>query len=892
MRTARRRLLMAALVEAAGRGLAWGAGAALAGVLVSRLVTVPAPMAVLIGGPLLVGTAAGVVNGLRRQRTALGAASVVDQRLGLKDRISTATALGSLARRDGGFAGLALEEAETASLGVDVRRAAPIRFGRAWWVWPVAAGATVAIGLFVPEYDLLGRASAAERAAEAARERVRAQLADAGTRTASPAEPEMRQGEPGVAAESQRVLEEIRKELDSGASTPQGAAERAARELDTLAKDREQAAAAVERRRDAVAEAMGDVRKAEADGTSADRSEIARALRSGDFAEASRAAKDLLNTDKGLNAKDRERAAQELARLAEQLRAAARASEDARNARERTDSGARESRSGEPTRTETMDSEGARRPNAVPAQTQPAEDLAKSLERAAEAIRDDTPNQPSVRPESSERREQRRPTSPTSDRPKIPDRNEKPAGSEAPPGENKPREPGDRASNSDSAGEPSDPDRPAPTQQEKGDQAKEGESREGRQPGAGQRAEPSESTEPKAGEATRGEQTPKDQGDKQQAPTTDPKAESKNQSPKSAERKPSESGPKQSEGEKIGERDNPGETGSSGAPRKDGELRGHGPSESPAGSPRTGSKPDPSRTGEAVRRDSLERSRPSSDGQEEGPRSKPAPGDSPAGESGASRPEGLERESGTTPGEPRPDAREQHRPGEGGNRPDASAPRGLPESLPEPSREDITRLADELQKLADAPKNAAARRQEAQRYRRQAEDLLRSASPEQRETLERWGRDLAEEMRNRGQDARDNLKDAGHGPGGRAGDPLGRSTDGPAADRTDVVDARSRPSPNAKPRERVIAEWYSDRPADGASTDPLPALSPEGQSLAREAVREGERALDSQIVPSRFDRLLQRYFQRLPQRAGAPSGGETEAKPAEPAADAPGKGSP
>ena len=59
----------------------------------------------------------------------------------------------------------------------------------------------------------------------------------------------------------------------------------------------------------------------------------------------------------------------------------------------------------------------------------------------------------------------------------------------------------------------------------------------------------------------------------------------------------------------------------------------------------------------------------------------------------------------------------------------------------------------------------------------------------------------------------------------------------------------------------------------------------------REAARGGERAVEEQSIPARFDKLLLKYFQRLPDRAksGAPAAGAAApaAKPIQPAQDAP-----
>ena len=67
-------------------------------------------------------------------------------------------------------------------------------------------------------------------------------------------------------------------------------------------------------------------------------------------------------------------------------------------------------------------------------------------------------------------------------------------------------------------------------------------------------------------------------------------------------------------------------------------------------------------------------------------------------------------------------------------------------------------------------------------------------------------------------------------------------------------------------RERVLAEWYGDGPAqEGTSRGPGIA---EG---VREAARGAEQAMEQQVVPGRFNNLLRRVYRRLERD---PSGGD------------------
>jgi hypothetical protein len=953
VREARRRLLVAAIVESAGRGLAWGAVVGFGAVAVSRIVNIPVETWMLIGAPLLAGAAIGMGLALTRRKSSLGAASVVDQRLGLKDRIATATSIESMVRGDGVFADLAIAEAEAASSAADVRRAVPVRFGNAWVVWPAALATAVVAAVYVPRFDLLGRKSEVAKANEIARERVEAQLATAGKKAEPKADPEIQRVDSKAQTESERVLDEVRKELAAGTTTPQAAAERAAKQLDTLAKDREQVAAASEQRRESVEQAVGELRKSDADGAGKDQSDLAKALRSGDFAQASQAAKDLLNSEKASGAKDRARAAEEIAKIAEQLRAAAKATEDAkrRSEQSRPASPQTDQEQTQPSAASDPSAAQERKDQSPPDRS--TEDLAKSLERAAEALRNESPKQERQSPQDS-KPESAKP-SPNSDTSKDE------AQPKAPP--SKPQQP-DSLSQSDSnkqtdsqskpesqpqQGEQREPKGPQAKKQQGTEQSQQSESSPTKSQKQTQPREQRQSGEPNASQPQKqpesqesGESDPEKQPDSANAqpkpdqksetakpdekPQTsksdqikpDQKSEKQDSSKRPSEPKQSDSKPKEHDAERKGENDNPGGSSSPATPGPDSKPSPSAPPSSTPDDQLATPRPDPTKPSEKSDNQQSPSSSERSGAKGSEKQSQPKPGDatdpkqgeSAADESPPPNPDGSKpgfaskpspsQQDPSHPDQSKQDPTKPPQPNDETTKPDPSAPNKLPGKIPAPSREDIKRLADELQNLADSPKDAAARRQEAQQYRKQAEELLKNASPEQREQIKRWGQDLADEMKKRGHGESESSPSThpnGRGPGNKAGDSIARTPEQPRVGRTNIVDARSRPSPDAgKPRERVIAEWYADRPVDPAdrstSTTAPTGISSEGQNLAREAAREGERALESQIIPGRFDKLLQRYFQRLPQRAGAKPDGGTPAgsKPVEPAKDAPTSG--
>lgn len=250
-----------------------------------------------------------------------------------------------------------------------------------------------------------------------------------------------------------------------------------------------------------------------------------------------------------------------------------------------------------------------------------------------------------------------------------------------------------------------------------------------------------------------------------------------------------------------------------------------------------------------------------------------------------------------TPSAPRPDSSPSERSSPRSEQEPKTPPRHLPESLPEPTPEAVDQLAKELKRLSDAPKEAAQRQQDAEQLRRRAEDLVRNTSPQQRQQLERWAQELAQRHPDL---AKPNSPDqnTARGSGSESGansatrsipDQTKRSPavirDDAAQSptRTQLIDARSKPSPGERvDQPRVVAEWFGEGRRDA------PAAS-EVAAAVKTAVRSGERAIEEQAVPSRFDGLLRRYFSRLNERAqpqssspAAPAGPQ-----AEPARDAP-----
>jgi hypothetical protein len=410
VRVARRRMTAGALIDGAGRGLAWGAAAGLVLVGGSRLVAMPWEWWWLAGVPMLAGGAVGALLSLRLRRSMLDAAGEVDRRLRLKDRLSTGTALGTAGVSGGSaFQTLAVEEADRASDGVDPRRAVPLVWGRAWGVWPALVAVTIGIGVWAPAMDLMGAARRRETEQAKARDAVARKLAEA-TKLSQTESPPLAPKPGTLERPENTVLRDIEKELASGKIDPSRAAERGARELEKVAAEREKSAASEEKAHDDLRDTIAKMNAAAAKGERGEDGKLGDALRSGDLGEAAQAAREMMNASPEQTTDGRARAAAELEKLAKELREAEKAKQAAQQglepSRDRSRGESEKTGSQEPGRASEADRhlQGEQRPQPPSdserssdgdntAKTQgrdrssEAYELAKAMERAAEDLR-------------------------------------------------------------------------------------------------------------------------------------------------------------------------------------------------------------------------------------------------------------------------------------------------------------------------------------------------------------------------------------------------------------------------------------------------------------------------------------------------------------------------
>ncbi|MGQ0629002.1 MAG: hypothetical protein ACT4PL_13000, partial [Phycisphaerales bacterium] len=82
------------------------------------------------------------------------------------------------------------------------------------------------------------------------------------------------------------------------------------------------------------------------------------------------------------------------------------------------------------------------------------------------------------------------------------------------------------------------------------------------------------------------------------------------------------------------------------------------------------------------------------------------------------------------------------------------------------------------------------------------------------------------------------------------------------ATKDDTLDLRDR-KVRGSAKDQVLAEWLGkpDESRDRTSTAPSNA-----SETHRRAAEAAQRAVDDRVVPSRYDRLIERYFRTLPKK--------------------------
>lgn len=932
-RLARRRMLAADLVARCGRWLSVGAVCGLGAALAAKVLHIPLAWPWLIGTPLLIAATGAVVASVSRSRSLLSAASVVEERLGLKSRLSTGLALGSVAPNGDPFQALAAEEAEVASMQAGVSSAVPIRFGRAWMIWPALAALAVGTALWVPHVDLFGaRSRAMENARKAEQRTLLAQeIADAVNTTQSRDPHEAAAARP----EQVKALEEIEKELATGTIDPRTAAQRASEAMTSLADAKDSAAEQASREQQAMRQAMGALPEQQPGAT------LSRAMRDGDLAGAAQAAESLAENAMK-DAEQRAAAATELEQLANDLRTLSEREDRAASPSETRDSAqppidqpqnnAQRDRSDRRPETiqEQLRQQGVDdKTQGALAQSQDSSEIDKRLKEAgvqpeaAERLAREIARENQDRRTDQRVREQARELADAAqdaarelrDPPKPADTRASQE-SAAENAQKDAREQPDRAkpdssrreqssSSEESAANAANQKKSGAEKQQARESASSGERQKDSQKAAseGQRSEQSSKTANEQRSSQKGSEQSADKGSREQAEKGSPErsesgTQTEGQKPKaesgtksdSSQSQPSEHQGTDSDAKSSGQKaEGKTQKDPDAAPRQSGDPsstdtspRGNAPSDqtqdsAPRGIPRPSSEKDAQPN--ADRQEGTKQQAAGGEGESQRSSERDPKSPAPTREQGPSKQDG--RQPHASPTEPAD-------PGQQRNSKQGQEPTADPSTSP--NKDAMKRFADRLREQAEKGQNAQRDQQQARDLRKRAEEMLERMSPEQREQMQQWARDMQRDTPDRPQDAHGSGQSSSPIGGGPGDQPSSRPTAAKptaATPRTELIDGRTRtPSDRTNSaQDQTIAEWLGS--GDGRGESGGTDAPGENDGTVREAMRSAERAIDDRAVPQRFDNLLQRYFRRLPQNLEG-KGNSPSAQPAsQPAKDAP-----
>ncbi|HLO39866.1 MAG TPA: hypothetical protein VK176_02495, partial [Phycisphaerales bacterium] len=325
---ARRRALVAAVIRSSGLLLTVAGAVDAALIILARrgyLTLSDQELLILAGAVPVAALAAASAWSWKNRWSPMRAAIEVDQRLLLKDRLSSGLALAG-ASSSPGFALLAITDAEALAPTIagdhGLVRALPIRFGRTWFT-AAAAALVAASAWFLPQQtstahreqlariaDRTEASAIVQQAADAARELVQ--------------NSELDQSRAALAQRQLQELDSITRELGSagGSKAPQEAIVESSRTLEKLAGEvarsaQEDAGRVQEARRQLARAARQDGEQGDVASPTAQ--DLQRALREGDLTRARDAAQKLSQELDALPPAERETLAKDLERMADQL---------------------------------------------------------------------------------------------------------------------------------------------------------------------------------------------------------------------------------------------------------------------------------------------------------------------------------------------------------------------------------------------------------------------------------------------------------------------------------------------------------------------------------------------------------------------------------------------
>lgn len=319
--------------------VAWSlaiAGGASAGLVAASRWLGEAPWAwVAVAGVVAAGVAAGVAIAALADVRPEHAAAAADAHAGLPDTISNAWQLSADAGEDAGFAALAVREAEGRATSVRAAEVAPVRLGRGWLAWPALVAGAFLLAAYLPPWGPSPRVRtvASEEQRQAVQDEVRG-LADRVVDL--PADDE----DPAERARIEEQLERLREiedELAAGAD-PAAAATEAASAAAEVADAIEESSQRDLDEDQALRDALSRLERRDTPEPPAEEGSLSEladrledALQRGDLQRAAEVAEQLEQSaaaDGTAPQPDRDRAAESLRDLADQVERAAQATQD------------------------------------------------------------------------------------------------------------------------------------------------------------------------------------------------------------------------------------------------------------------------------------------------------------------------------------------------------------------------------------------------------------------------------------------------------------------------------------------------------------------------------------------------------------------------------------
>ncbi len=827
---AARRAFVADLAFAAGRGLSFGAAGGLLLIGASKLGVHLPPWPVLVGASAGIGLAAAAAWAIARRWSPMRAAEVLDERLGLQDRLATAIAVSDASDP---FAQWAIADAEHAAPSVKIDRAIPVRLDWTWSAWPLLAAGATAVAIFAPVRSIIRNSSRPEPT-EAERTQAAAQLrqtADA-IRQSLPDEKVQ-----AATAEQLKALEELQNELSHGRVDPEQAAIQAAKQVEDVAKRLEADSAAAQKAADAMREQLAKAATETSGRPESERpSPLMDAIQRGDIRTAAEAAAAAAENEQNLTPQEREQLARDLDQLAQALEAAKEPPAPAQGQPPAAPTGADNRPRGDDN-TGTPPKEEEVKPSEPKSRQSPAPNP-PSNQSHADRPDADKPAEPS--PASSANEREQRETLSKDLREAAEELRKPPKPPEQSPGEGK----------KDGEGQV----QPQPTEQNS-------QKRPAQDRPKSDKPDGQEGHQPPAADQKNGQQK-NDQSSKQNSKEGSPAEGNKQQGQPGthqAESKPSKApSDKQPQSQKDGQRPEGSneqvQPGASQSEPKPGQSAPERPSQGQQGvtgatqgqnAPKPESKPG--------HEDPTGRPQKQPDG------SQPDGAQPQVGQQGSSGPTGAQQKpdgkqpdekqpSGQLPqGQPRPNPQESPSP--------TGDPKGNAPETGEKTPDDsgLKKVARDLKRVQDGSGQLGQKR--LKQYHELGRKMLEPSSPEQREQVRRMAEDLARQSSEAGDD----------GPGSEPAPMVQGKPRTPFNTQTTPIDAR-RPatvSGNEKPPERTISEWYSDKPID--RNQPPGGLAP--ADAMRQAADGAERAIENQQVPGRYQDLVRRVFRRYSEQA-------------------------